>query len=177
MLLNCGAGEDSWVETPLDCKEIQQVHPKGNQPWVFIGRTDAEAEAPNLWPPDVKNLLIWKDPDAGKDWRWEEKETTEDEMVGWNHQLNEREFRQVLGDSEGEGTLACCSPWGYKELDIAELLNNKSICLRIWIYTYGYIYTQSLSESQIYPVFLFAKSGNPKSKHYVQILTGKKIEM
>ena len=80
------------LESPLDCKEIQPVHPKGNQSWIFIGRTDAEAEAPILWPPDVKNWLIGKDPDAGKDWRWEEKGTAEDEMVGWYHQLNGHEF-------------------------------------------------------------------------------------
>ena len=76
------------IESPLDCKEIQLVHPKGNQSWIFIGRTDAEAETPILWPPDVKNWLIWKDLNAGKDWRWEEKGTTEDEMVGWHHRLN-----------------------------------------------------------------------------------------
>ena len=75
------------LESPLDCKEIQLVHPKGNQSWIFIGRTDAKAEAPTLWPPDAKNWLIWKDPDAGKDWRWEEKGMTEDEMVGWHHRL------------------------------------------------------------------------------------------
>ena len=87
MLLNCGAGEDSWES--LNCKEIQSVHPEGNQSWIFIGRTDAEAETPILWPPDAKNWFIWKDPDAGKDWR-QEKGTTEDEMVGCHHQLNGR---------------------------------------------------------------------------------------
>ena len=76
------------LESPLDCKEIQPVPPKGNQSWIFIGRTDAEAETLILWPPDVKSWLIWKDPDAGKDWRWEEKRTTEDETVGWHHRLN-----------------------------------------------------------------------------------------
>ena len=80
------------LESPLEFKEIQPVHPKGNWSWIFIGRTDAEAETPILWPPDMKNLLIWKDPDAGKDWRWEEKAMTEDEMVGWHHQLNGHEF-------------------------------------------------------------------------------------
>ena len=80
------------LENPLDCKEIQPVHPKGNQCWIFIGRTDAEAETPILWPPDVKNWLTGKDPDAGKDWRWEEERTTEDEMVGWHHRLNRREI-------------------------------------------------------------------------------------
>ena len=80
------------LESPLDCKEIQPVHPKGDQSWVFIGRTDAEVEAPILWPPDAKNCLIWKDPNAGKDWRQEEKGTTEDEIVGWHHQLKGHEF-------------------------------------------------------------------------------------
>ena len=87
MLLNCGL--EKTLESPLDCKEIQSVHPKGDQSWIFIGRTDGEAEAPILWPPDVKSWLIWKDPDAGKDWRQEEKGTTEDEMFGWHHRLNE----------------------------------------------------------------------------------------
>ena len=81
------------LESPLDCKEIQLVHPKGNQSWIFIGRTDTEAKAPKLWPPDVKNWLIWKDPDAGKDWRQEDKGTTEDGMVGWHRQLNGQEFK------------------------------------------------------------------------------------
>ena len=80
------------LESPLDCKEIQPVHPKGNQSWMFIGRTDVEAQTPILWPPDAKSWLIWKSPDVGKGWRWGEKGTTEDEMVGWHHQLNEREF-------------------------------------------------------------------------------------
>ena len=86
---------------------VKELSPKGNQPWIFIGRTDAEAEAPVLWPPDVKSRLIGKDPDAGKDWRQEEKGATENEMVGWNHR-----FEQTLGDREGQGRLACCSPWG-----------------------------------------------------------------
>ena len=92
---------------PLDCKEIQPVHPKGNQSWLFIGRTDGEAETPILWLPDAKSWLIRRDPDAGEDWRWEEKGTTEDEMVGWHHRLNGRDFEQTLGDSKGQGGLAC----------------------------------------------------------------------
>ena len=100
------------LENPLDNKKIQPVHPKGNQSWVFIGRTDAEA--PILWLPDVKSWLIGKDPSAGKDWR-QEKGMTEDEMVGWHHRLNGHEFEQALGDSDGLGSLACCSPWGCKE--------------------------------------------------------------
>ena len=102
------------LESPLDCKEIQPVHPKGGQSWIFIGRTDAEAEAPILWSPDAKNWLIGKDPDAGKDWRWEEKGMTEDEMAGWHHWLNGHEFKQALGVSDGQGSLACCSSWGHK---------------------------------------------------------------
>ena len=100
------------LESPLDCKEIQPVSPKGSQSWIFIGRIDAEAETPILWPPDVKNWLIGKDPDAGQDWRQEEKGTTEDEMVGWHHRLNEHEFEQALGVGDGQGSLASCSPWG-----------------------------------------------------------------
>ena len=98
------------LESPLDCKEIQPVHPKGNQSWVFIGRTDVEAETPILWPPDAKSWLILKDPDAGKDWRQEEKGTIEEEMVVWHHWLNGHEFEQVPGDGERQGSLVCCSP-------------------------------------------------------------------
>ena len=108
MLLNSDAGEDSW-ESTFDCKEIQPVNPKWNQPWIFIGRTDAEPEAPILWPPDAKSWqLIGKDPDAGKDWRQEEKGVTEDKMVGWHHQLNGHEFGQTPGR---QGSLACSSSW------------------------------------------------------------------
>ena len=104
-------------ESPLDCKEIQPVNPKGNQSWIFIGRIDAEAEIPILWPPDSKNWLTGKDPDAGKDWRPEEKGLTEDEMVGWHHGLNGHEFEQAPGVGDGQGSLVCCSPWGHKESD------------------------------------------------------------
>ena len=108
------------LESPLDCKEIQPVHPKEDESWVFIGKTDVEVETPILWPPDVKNWLTGKDPDAGKDWGQEDKGTTEDEIVGWHLQLNEHEFEQVLGVSDGQGSLACCCPWGDKELDTIE---------------------------------------------------------
>ena len=110
-------------EIPLDSEKIQPVHPKGNQSWIFIGRTDAEAEAPILWPPDAKNWLIVKDPNAGKDWRQEVKGTTEDEMVGWHHQINRHEFEQAPGAGDGQGGLACYSPWGGKESDTTEQLN------------------------------------------------------
>ena len=115
------------LDSPLDCKEITLVNPKGNQPWIFIGRTGAEAEAPILWPPDEKSQLIVKKkkPDAGKDWGQEEKGTTDHEMVGWHHWFNGHEFEQAPGDSEGQGTLVCYSPWGHKESGTAERLNNK----------------------------------------------------
>jgi len=105
------------LESPLDCKEIKPVHPKGNQSWIVIGRTDTKAEAPTLWPHDVKNQLTGKDPDAGEDWRWEEKGMTGDRMVGWHHWLNGHELEETPGDSEGQGSLVRCSPWGRKESD------------------------------------------------------------
>ena len=113
------------LESPLDCKEIQPVHSKGNQSWIFIGRTDVETETPILWPPDAKSWLIGKDPEAGKDWGQEEKGTTEDEMVGWHYRLNGHEFEQALGYGEGQGSLVCCSPWGHKESDMTEQLNKE----------------------------------------------------
>ena len=121
MLSNCGAGEDSWES--LDCKDCKPVNPKGNQPWILIGRTDAEAETLILWPPDVKNWFIWKGPDAGKDWRWEEKGRTEDEMVGCT------EFEQALGVGDGQRSLVCCSSWGLKESDTTQGLN----WLTVWL--------------------------------------------
>ena len=111
------------LESLMDCKKIQRVHPKGDQSWVFIGRTDVEAETPIFWPPYAKSWLIWKDPDARKDWGQEEKGITEDEMVGWHHQLDGHEFEQAPGASEGQGSLAFCSPWGCKESDTTEWLN------------------------------------------------------
>ena len=108
-----------WEAYPTPCicsnTEIKPVNPKGNQPWVFIGRTDAEAEASILWPPDAKSGLTGKDPDPGKEWRQEDEGMTEEEMTGWHHQVNGHEFEQTLKDSEGQGSLACCSPWGCKE--------------------------------------------------------------
>ena len=112
------------LETSLDCKEIKLVNVKGNQSWIFIGKTDAEA--PILGPPDVKSQLIRKDPDAGKDWGQEEKGVTEDEMVGWHHLLKGHEFKQTSEESEGQGKLACYSPWGGKELDITKQLKNSN---------------------------------------------------
>ena len=114
------------LESPLDSKEVKPVNPKGNQSWIFIGGTDTEAEAPILWPPDAKSQLTGKDPDAGKDWGQEEKGVTEDKVVGWHHWLNGHEFEQALGDDEGQGSLACCSLWGCKELDPTEWVDNNS---------------------------------------------------
>ena len=112
------------IESPLYCKEIKQVNSKENQPWLFIGRTDAEAEAPKLWLSDENSQLIGKDSDAGKDERKEVKWATENEMAGWRHRLNGHECKQTLRDSEGQGGLVCCSPWGHKESDTTEQLNN-----------------------------------------------------
>ena len=98
------------LESPLDCKEIQPVHSEGDQPWDFFGGNDAKAEPPVVWPPHAKSRLIGKDSAAGRDWGQEEKGTTEDEMVGWNHGLRGHEYEQTLGDGEGQGSLACCSP-------------------------------------------------------------------
>ena len=112
------------LESPLDCKEIKLAHPKGNQSWILTGgKTDAETESPIIWPPDVKNWLIGKDPDVGKDWRQEEKESTEDDMAGWHNQLDGHEFEQASGVGDGQWNLACCSPWGHKESDMTEQLN------------------------------------------------------
>ena len=123
MLLNCGAGEDSL--SSLDCKEIKPVNPKGDQSWIFIGRTDAEVDTPILWPPDAKSRLIGKDPDAEEDWG-EEKGVTEDVMVVRHQWLNGHEFDQTQGDTEGQGSLACCSSWGGKKWDMAYWLNNNN---------------------------------------------------
>ena len=106
------------LESSLDSKEIKPVNPKGHQSWIFIGRTDIEAKIPKHWPPDVKNWLIWKDHDAGEDWRKVKKGMTEDEMVGWHHQFNGHGFGWTLGVGDGQGGLAHCSPWGCKESDM-----------------------------------------------------------
>ena len=99
------------LESPLNCKEIRPVHPKGDQYWLFIGRNDAEAETPILWPPGAKSWLIWNDPDAGRDWRQERKGTTKDEMFGWHHQLSRHEFEQALGVGDGQEILASLTQW------------------------------------------------------------------
>ena len=135
MVLNYSVVEDSWES--LGLQEDPTSHPKGDQSWVFIGRTDVEAETPLLWPPDVKNWLIGKDPDAGKEWR-REKGTTEDEMVGWHHQLNGYGFGWTLAVGEGQGGLACCSSWGHKELDTTERLNWTELQRFMGFYTKSY---------------------------------------
>ena len=126
------------LKSPLDCKEVKLVNVKGNQSWIFIGRTDAEPKTPILWPPDAKNWRLREDPDAGKDWRQEKKGMTGDEMVVWHHWLDGHEYEQVPGVGDGQGSLACWSPWGCKELDTTEGLNWTEpvedgivICLRI----------------------------------------------
>ena len=110
-------------KSPLDCKEIQPVHPKGNQSWVFIGRTDVEAETPILWPPDAKIWLVGKDPDGWRDWGQEEEGVTEDKMAGWHHQLDAHELGWTLGVAGGQGGLVCCDSWGRQESDTTEQLN------------------------------------------------------
>ena len=122
------------LESPLDCKEIQAVHPKGDQSWEFIGRTDVEAETPILWPPDAKSWLIWKDPNTGRDWGQEEERTTEDETAGWHHRLDGHGFGWNPGVGDGQGGLACCGSWGRKESDMTEQLNWTN--LYIYLYTY-----------------------------------------
>ena len=123
------------LESPLDRNEIKLVNPKGNQPWIFIGRTDAEA--PILCPPAAKSQLIRKDSYAGKDWRQEEKGRTEDEMVGWHHQLDGHEFEQGLGVGDGQGSLECCSPWGHKDSDTTEQLNWTDWKFSLVVYNQG----------------------------------------
>jgi len=145
------------LESPLDSKDIKSVNPKGNQSWIFIGRTDTEAETPILWLPDMKNWFIGKDPDAGKDWRREEKRATEDEMIGWHYWLDGHEFEQALGVGDVQGSLACCSLWGHKDSDMTEQLNWSELI---------YLITGSLYLSTNFIQFLLLSapaSGNHKS--------------
>ena len=129
------------LESPLDFMEIQPVHPKGDQSWVFFGRTDVEAETPILWPPDVKSWLIWKDPNAGKDWGQEEKGMTEDEMAGWHHRLDGLKFAWTLGVGDGQGGLACYGSWGHKESEMTERLNwtDTYVVQLLWGYLVDYL--------------------------------------
>ena len=142
MLLNCGV--EKTLESPLDCKEIQQVHSMGDQPWMFFGKNDAKVETPVLWPPHAMSWLIGKDSDAGRDWGQEEKGTTEDEMAGWHHWLDGRESEWTLGVGDGQGGLACCDSWGRKESDMTERLNWLKVILGLSFYetkvTYSFFY-------------------------------------
>ena len=145
--LNHSVGENS--QSPLDCKKIKPVNPKGNQSWIFIRRTDAEAEALVLWPPDLKSWLIRKDPDAGKDWR-QEKGTTEDEMIGWHHKLDGHESEQALGVGDGQGSLACCNPRGCKELDTTGRLNWTDAVLTLGVGSYLFL-LETVGKSLVKP--------------------------
>ena len=136
------------LESPLDCTEIQPVHPKGDRSWVFIGRTDAEAETPVLWPPHAKSWLIGKDSDAGRDWGQEEKGMTEDEMAGWHHWLEGHEFGWTSGVGDGQGGLACCDSRGHKESDMTERLNWTEKVLN-WKIRYIFKQTKKWSSIQI----------------------------
>ena len=138
------------LESPLDCKEIQPVHSEGSQPWDFFGRNDAKAETPVLWPPLVKSWLTGKDSDAGRDWGQEEKGTTKDEMAGWHHQLDGREFEWTLGDGDGQGGLACCDSWGRRESDTTERLNWTEVNVLISLHTYFVLSSWKLNIISIY---------------------------
>ena len=141
------------LESPLDCKEIPPVHFKGDQPWVFFGRSDGKAETPVLWPPHAKSWLIGKDSDAGRDWGQEEKGSTEDEMAGRHHRLDGREAGWTLGDGDGQGGLACCNSWGRKESDTTERLNWTE--LSIW--TIKLLYVTSFLTCLWYVILLAIK--------------------
>ena len=119
------------LESPLDSKDIKSVNPKVSQPWTFIGRTDAAAEAPTLWLPDGNRRLIGKDPDTGENWGQEDKVVTEDEIVGWHHWLSGHEFEYTCGDSDGQRSLTCLNLWGRRELDMTEVIKHARIALRL----------------------------------------------
>ena len=146
------------LESPLDCKEIQPVHSRGDQSWLFTGRTDAEAETPIFWLPDVKNWLIGKHPDAGKDWRQEEKGTTEDEIAGWHHGLDGHEFLLTPGVGDGQGDLACCSSWVAKNQtwlsDWTELMGPDAMILVFWMLSLSQLFHCLFSLSSIGSLFL-----------------------
>ena len=147
MLLNSQL--EKTLESPLDCKEIQPVHPKGDQSWVFIGRTDVEAETPILWPPHAKSWFIGKDPDAGRDWGQEEKGMTGDEMAGWHHWLNGHESEWTPGDGDGQEGLACCDSWGCKELDTIERLNWTELNVPLCVYVHHIFLIDSYFEGPL----------------------------
>ena len=153
------------LESPLDCKKIQPVHPKGDQSWVFTGRTDAEAETPILWPPDVQSWLIWKDPEAGTDWGQEEKWMTEDEMAGWHHWLNGHGFGWILGVDDGQGGLICCSSWGCKESDMPERLNWTELNLSTYLSIFQSIHLPIYLLPIYLPMYLIQSFKSRKSFH------------
>ena len=155
MLLNCGVGEDSWES--LELQGIKLADPKGNQIWMFTGRTDAELEDPILWLPDAKGWLIRKDSDAGKDWRQEEKGTTEGEIVGWHHPFNRYESEQTLGDSEGKGSLVCCSPWSCKELVVTDWLHSNDKVNDPWGTPYWPLTLKAKQLCFIYPSSIYLR--------------------
>ena len=128
-----------------NCKEIQLVNPKRNQSWIFIGRTDAQVETSIIWPPDVKNQLIGKDPDAREDWRREEKGTTEDEMAGWHHRLSGHEFVQYPGVGDGQGSLVCCSPWRWTKSDMTEPLISLTAPLKRVLFKSNFLRTRLIN--------------------------------
>ena len=140
------------LESPLDCKEIKPVNPKWNQPWIFIGRTIAEAEAPILWPPDAKNGPIGKAPDSGKDWKQKEKGAAEDEMVRWHHRLNRHEFEQIPVDSGGQRNLVCYSLWGCSESDMIYRLNNNNKKYSITLAYRSYLSISCDGHSSCFPL-------------------------
>ena len=150
------------LQSPLDCKDIKWINPKGDQPWIFIERTDAEAETPVLWPADVKSWLTGKDPDAGQVWRQQKGMMIGDEMVGWHHGLNGHELVQAPGDGEGQGSLVCCSPWSQKESDTTELLNSyiyKSESRKFrWIHRSFTYSTWWLLKGVSYPAVMYMKA-------------------
>ena len=152
------------LESPLDCKEIQPVHSEGDQPWVFIGRTDGKAETPILWPPHVKSWLIGKESDAGRGWGQEEKGTTEDEMPGWHHWLDGHEFEWTPGVGDGQAGLVCCDSRGRKESDMTEWLNWTDSWFTVLCYLllystvtqlYIYIYTHTFFLKIFFPIMIY----------------------
>ena len=151
------------LESLLDCNEIQPVPSKGDQSWIFIGRTVAEAETSILWPPDIpKNWLIRKVPDSGKDWRLEEKGTMEDKMVRWHHQINGHEFEQVLGVADGKGSLVCCSPWGCKESDMTwTWLDDWTTTKMAWTTGIYFLHNPGKSRIRVPADGLYAESFHP----------------
>ena len=144
----CTVVLEKTLESPSDCKEIQPVHPKGNQSWIFIGRTDVKVEALILGPPGAKSWLIGKDPDAGRDWGQEEKGMTEDERAGWYHWLHGHESEQIRGVGDGQGSLACCSPWGHKEPDTTDWQNWTELDLEANYYEPSSLFSAKIQHSR-----------------------------